>query len=117
VRQEHRAVQKGTVQADDLPARQKTCTDAGKPEINVIVDADQGKVTTNQRLGQGRRDARGLPPASTPRQTNGGQLERSVTSTTAAPYGYVLPKDQTEFGQAIADALKSLDVRCTTRRS
>jgi len=40
-------VQKGTVQeTDDLPARSKKCTDAGKPAINPVVDEDQGKVTT-----------------------------------------------------------------------
>jgi polar amino acid transport system substrate-binding protein len=101
--------QKDTVQVDDLTARSKTCTDAGKPEINIIVDADQGKVTTN--LVSGKTDAM---LADSPvglyaiQQTNGG-LEALGDIYDAAPYGYVLPKDQTEFGQAIADALKSLD--------
>ncbi len=39
-------VQKGTVQIDDITARSKKCTDAGKPAITQIVDGDQGKVTT-----------------------------------------------------------------------
>ena len=58
------AVQKGTVQADvDLPARQKACTDAGKPEINVLVDADQAKVTASVQSGKADAMLVDLPPA------------------------------------------------------
>ncbi len=32
-----------------------------------------------------------------------------MTSTEAAPYGYVVPKDETEFAQAIVEALKEID--------
>ena len=57
------AVQKGTVQADeDLPKRQAACKAAGKPDINVLVDADQAKVTASRAVRQGRRHA-GRPPA------------------------------------------------------
>jgi len=37
-----------------------------------------------------------------------GQLELLGDIYDAAPYGYVVAKDQTEFAQAIADAVKSL---------
>ena len=40
-------------------------------------------------------------------QTNG-QLELLGDIYDSAPYGYVVPKDQTEFAQALADAVKSL---------
>jgi polar amino acid transport system substrate-binding protein len=38
----------------------------------------------------------------------GGQLELLGTVYDSAPYGYVVKKDQTEFAQAIAGAVKSL---------
>jgi polar amino acid transport system substrate-binding protein len=41
-------------------------------------------------------------------QQTGGQLELLGNPYGAAPYGYVVKKDQTEFAQAIADAVKSL---------
>ncbi len=103
------AVQKGTVQADeDIPARNKKCTDAGKPEINVLVDADQGKVTT--MVDSGKADAMlvDLPPAIAAVDVTG-TLELLGTQYDSAPYGYVLPKGQEAFGQAIVDALKQLE--------
>ena len=103
------AVQKGTVQADeDLPARNKACTDAGKPEINVLVDADQAKVTATVQSGKADAMLVDLPPAIAAVDGTGGTLELLGEQYDSAPYGYVLAKDQTEFGQAIADALKAL---------
>jgi len=40
-------------------------------------------------------------------QTNG-QLELLGDVYDAAPYGYVIAKDQTEFAQTVADAVQSL---------
>lgn len=101
--------QKDTVQAEDLAARSKKCTDAGKPAINIIVDADQGKVTTNLVSGKTAAMLADSPVGLYAIQQTNGQLEALGDIYDAAPYGYVLPKDQTDFGQAIADALKSLD--------
>jgi polar amino acid transport system substrate-binding protein len=42
------------------------------------------------------------------KQTNG-QLEQLGDIYDAAPYGYVVPKKETAFAQAITEALKSLD--------
>ena len=103
------AVQKGTVQADeDLPARNTACTDAGKPEIKVLVDADQAKVTATVQSGKADAMLVDLPPAIAAVEGTGGTLELLGEQYDSAPYGYVLAKDQTEFGQAIADALKAL---------
>lgn len=103
-------VQKGTVQeTDDLPARSKKCTDAGKPAINPVVDEDQGKVTT--AVISGKADAM---LADSPvglyavKQTNG-QLEAAGQIYDAAPYGIVVAKDQTDFAKAIGDALTALN--------
>ena len=102
-------VQKGTVQADeDLPARQKACTDAGKPEIKVLVDADQAKVTASVQSGKADAMLVDLPPAIAAVDSTGGSLELLGEQYDSAPYGYVLPKDATDFGAAIVEALKQL---------
>ncbi|GAB3444310.1 ABC transporter substrate-binding protein [Phycicoccus ginsengisoli] len=100
-------VQKGTVQVDDLTARSKKCIAAGKPAIKQIVEQDQSKVTAD--LVSGKADAM---LADSPvclyavKQTNG-QLEALGDIYDSAPYGFVVPKDETDFAQAIADALKA----------
>jgi polar amino acid transport system substrate-binding protein len=102
-------VQKATVQIDDLAARSKKCVAAGKKPINPIVEELQVKV--NADVVSGKADAMA---ADTPiglyavKQTNGA-VEALGTSYDATPYGFVVPKAQTEFSQAIADALKSLE--------
>ena len=104
------AVQKGTVQADvDLPARQKAFTDAGKPEINVLVDADQAKVTASVQSGKADAMLVDLPPAIAAVDLTGGQLELLGEQYDSAPYGYVLKKEDTAFGEAIVEALKQLE--------
>jgi len=107
-------VQKGTIQADiDLPARNKTCTDAGKPEINVLVDADQAKVTAAVQSGKADAMLVDLPPAISAVDLTGGSLELLGEQYDSAPYGYVLKKEDTEFGEAIAEALKQLKTEGT----
>lgn len=102
------AVQKGTVQVDDLNARSKKCTDAGKPAITIDQYAGQDQATASIVSG---KDAAGLADspvmAYAVKQTNG-QLELLGQVYDAAPYGYVVKKDQTDFAQAIADAVKAL---------
>ena len=102
-------VQKGTVQADvDLPARQKACTDAGKPEINVLVDADQAKVTASVQSGKADAMLVDLPPAIAAVDSTGGTLELLGEQYDSAPYGSVLKKTDTDFGAAIVEALGQL---------
>jgi polar amino acid transport system substrate-binding protein len=102
-------VQKGTVQADeDLPARQKACTDAGKPEIKVLVDADQAKVTASVQSGKADAMLVDLPPAIAAVDSTDGTLELLGEQYDSAPYGYVLKKEDTAFGEAIVEALKAL---------
>ena len=102
------AVQKATVQVDDITARSKTCTDAGKPAITIDQYDAQSDATAAVVSG---KDVAGLADspvmAYAVKQTNG-QLELLGDVYDAAPYGYVVPKDQTEFAQAIADAVKAL---------
>ena len=101
-------VQKGTVQIDDLTARSKKCTDAGKPAIKQIIDADQSKVTASVISGKSDAMLADSPVGLYAVKQTNGQLEALGDIYDAAPYGFVVPKDQTDFAQAIADALKAM---------
>ena len=100
-------VQKDTVQVDDLKARSKKCTDAGKQPIDIVIDADQGKVTANLVSGRTVAMLADSPVGLYAVSQTDGQLEALGGIYDAAPYGFVVPKDQTDFAQAIADALKA----------
>jgi polar amino acid transport system substrate-binding protein len=104
------AVQKGTTQLeDDMPKRQAACKTAGKPAIKLVVRDKQDQATAD--LVGGKADAM---LADSPvvlyaiKQTNG-QLEQLGDIYDAAPYGYVVPKAETAFAQALVQALQSLN--------
>jgi len=102
------AVQKATVQVDDITARSQKCTDEGKPAITI--DQYDGQDEATAAVVSGKDDA-GLADspvmAYAVQQTNG-QLELLGDIYDSAPYGYVVAKDQPEFAQALADAVKAL---------
>jgi polar amino acid transport system substrate-binding protein len=102
------AVQKGTVQVDDLTTRSKKCTDAGKPAITIDQYDAQSDATAAVVSGKDEAGLADSPVmAYAVKQTNG-QLELLGDIYDSAPYGYVVKKDQTDFAQAIADAVKEL---------
>ena len=102
------AVQKATVQVDDITARSAACESAGKDPITIDQYDAQSDATAAVVSG---KDVAGLADspvmAYAVQQTNG-QLELLGDIYDAAPYGYVTAKDQTEFAQTLADAVKSL---------
>ena len=103
------AVQTNTVQdTEDLPKRHEACTAAGKPAITV--DRYQRQDQATAAVVSGKDDAMLADSpvlAYAVKQTNG-QLELLGDIYDAAPYGYVIEKDQTEFAQAVADAVQAL---------
>ena len=103
------AVQTGTVQeTEDLPKRQAACKSAGKPAITI--DSYQAQDQATAAVVSGKDDAMLADSpvlAYAVKQTNG-QLELLGDIYDSAPYGYVIKKDQTEFAQAVADAVKAL---------
>jgi polar amino acid transport system substrate-binding protein len=103
------AVQTNTVQdTEDLPKRDKACTAAGNPAITV--DRYQRQDQATAAVVSGKDDAMLADSpvlAYAVKQTNG-QLELLGDIYDAAPYGYVIEKDQTEFAQAVADAVQAL---------
>jgi polar amino acid transport system substrate-binding protein len=102
-------VQKGTVQIDDLTARSKKCTDAGKKPITQIVEQAQSKVTADVVSGKAAAMLADSPVGLYAVKQTSGQLEALGKIYAAAPYGFVIPKSETAFAQAIADALTSLN--------
>ena len=102
-------VQKGTVQIDDLTARSKKCTNAGKKPINQIVEELQVKVNADVVSGKADAMAADSPVGLYAVKQTNGAVEPVGASYASAPYGYVLPKGQTAFANAMVAALKSLD--------
>jgi polar amino acid transport system substrate-binding protein len=101
------AVQTGTVQeTDDLPVRQKKC---GSNKINVLSYDSQAQATSAVVTGKADAMLADSPVVAYALKQAGGKLEALGDIYDAAPYGYVLPKGEDEFAQAIVEALKQLD--------
>lgn len=101
-------VQKGTIQIDDLDARSKACEDAGKEPIKKVVDQQQSKVTASLISGKTEAMVADSPIALYAVKQNEAELEALGDIYDSAPYGVVVPKEDTEFGEAIAAAFESM---------
>jgi polar amino acid transport system substrate-binding protein len=102
------AVQKATVQIDDITARSEACTAAGKGEITIDQYEGQDEATAAVVSGKDDASLADSPVMAYAVQQTNGQLELLGDVYDAAPYGYVVARDQTEFAQVLADALKAL---------
>ncbi len=103
------AVQTNTVQdTEDLPKRQEACKSAGKPEITVDRYQRQDQATAAVVSGKDDAMLADSPVTAYAVEQTNGQLELLGDIYDAAPYGYVIEKDQTEFAQAVADAVSAL---------
>jgi len=101
------AVQTGTVQeTDDLPVRQKKC---GSNKINVLSYSLQSEATSAVVSGKADAMLADSPIVAYAVKQSGEKLEALGDIYDAAPYGFVLPKGQTEFAEAIAEAMKQLE--------
>ena len=102
------AVQTSTVQVDDVTAKSKKCTDAGKPKITIDQYQKQSDATNAVVTGKDDAMLADSPVcAYAVKQTNG-QLALSGEIYDSAPYGIVVPKDQTDFADAISQALQAM---------
>ncbi|MBB5869233.1 polar amino acid transport system substrate-binding protein [Allocatelliglobosispora scoriae] len=102
------AVQASTVQVDDITAKSKACTDAGKPAITI--EQFQGQDQASASVVSGKNDAMLADSPITAyavKQTNG-QLALVGDIYDSAPYGYVVKKDQTAYAEALRDAVAAL---------
>jgi polar amino acid transport system substrate-binding protein len=103
------AVQTNTVQdTEDLPKRQQACKSGGKPAITVDRYQRQDQATAAVVSGKDDAMLADSPIVAYAVKQTSGQLELLGDIYDAAPYGYVVKKDQTQFAQALADAVKAL---------
>ena len=103
------AVQTSTVQdTDDLPKRLKACTSTGKPAFTVDRYQDQGQATAAVVTGKDDAMLADSPVVAYAVKQAGGQLEALGDIYEAAPYGYVVKKDQTDFAEALSGAVSAL---------
>ncbi len=101
------AVQTGTTQQEvDLPVRQKKC---GSNPIKILPYDLQDKATS--AVVSGRADAMlaDSPVIAYAVQQTKNKLAALGDIYDAAPYGYVMNKDQTQFADAMAQALKETE--------
>jgi len=101
-------VQRGTIQVEDLTARNEACRAAGKPEIQMSELQQQTDVTlalTANRIVAMLADS---PVISYAETTTQGAVEQIGETYDTAPYGIVVKKNQGEFAEAIRAALQSL---------
>src|SRR3954470_11300524 len=102
------AVQKDTVQVDDITARSKKCMDAGKPAIAIEQFTLQSDVTSAVVTGKDDAELADSPViAYAIKQTNG-KLELVGDIYDSAPYGIVVPKAQGDYSKAIQGAVQKL---------
>jgi polar amino acid transport system substrate-binding protein len=100
------AVQTGTVQeTEDLPARQKKC---GADKIKILSFKGQDQATSAVVTGKADAMLADSPVAAYAVKQSAGKLATLGDIYEAAPYGYVLPKAETDFASAITEALKEV---------
>jgi len=102
------AVQNATVQLDDIKARSKKCTDAGKPAITIEPYTGQDEATSAVATGKDDAMLADLPPSVDAVRKNPDKLELLGENYDSAPYGFVVAKDQQAFAEAIQGALKQV---------
>ncbi|MDQ1696899.1 MAG: polar amino acid transport system substrate-binding protein [Frankiaceae bacterium] len=102
----HVAVQKDTVQVDDLAARSKMCTKAGKAAIKIDQYRAQDDATSAAISGKAAAMLADSPVCAYAVAKTNGQLELLGDIYDSAPYGYVLPKTATDFADAIKGGLE-----------
>ena len=102
------AVQKATVQVDDLNTRTKACTKAGKKGITIDQYDAQSDATNAVISGKDDAMLADSPVCAYAVQKTGGQLELLGDIYDSAPYGYVLPKGSQGFAAAVQGALQAV---------
>src|SRR6478735_337811 len=93
----------------DMGISSFSITDERKKQVNIIVEVGQDKVTADVTSGKADAMLADSPVGLYAVKQTGGQLEPVGSIYDSAPYGYVIPKSETEFGNALVDALKQLE--------
>ncbi len=101
------AGQKATVQVDDIEKRNADCKSAGKEEIAIQQYGLQSEATTAVVSGKADAMLADSPVVAYAIQQSG-KLEALGEIYDSAPYGIVVPKEETEFADSIAGAVDAL---------
>jgi polar amino acid transport system substrate-binding protein len=104
----HIAVQTSTTEADDLTARSKKCTDAGKSAITIDQFQNQDEATAAAVSGKDDAMSADSPVIDYAVKRAGGRLAALGDAFGTAPYGYVLKLSGTDLAKAISDAVNEL---------
>lgn len=99
------AVQRDTVQVEDIEARSAACTDAGQPEITIEQFQSQEQATASVVTGQNEAMLADSPICAYAVAQTDGALELAGEIYDAAPYGYVVASEQTDLADALQQAL------------
>lgn len=102
------AVQKDTVQVDDVTVRSTACTSAGKPAVTINPYPGQDAVANSVVSGKDDAMLADSPVTAYAVKQTDGQLQTLGDIYDSAPYGYVAAKTQTQFAEALREAVQSL---------
>jgi polar amino acid transport system substrate-binding protein len=102
------AVQKDTVQLEDITARSTACTSAGKPAVTIHSYPGQDAVADAVVSGKDDAMLADSPVAAYAVQQMEGELATLGEVYGSAPHGYVVAKDNPQFAGALRAAVQSL---------
>lgn len=102
------AVESTTVQdTEELPAKSKTCTDAGKPPIDVVKFDNQDQAANAVVVGQADAMSADSPVTLWAIKQTGGKLVQAGEVFNSAPYGWPVKKGS-PLAQSLLQALQHL---------
>jgi polar amino acid transport system substrate-binding protein len=96
-----------TEETDELPAKNKACTDAGKPPIQIVPFDGQDAATNAVVLGQTDAMSADSPVTLYAIKQSNGKLTQAGDIAGAAPYGWPVAKGS-PLGQSLKQALEHL---------
>jgi polar amino acid transport system substrate-binding protein len=96
-----------TEETDELPAKSKACTDAGKPPIEIVKFDGQDAATNAVVLGQVDAMSADSPVTLYAIKQTNGKLEQAGEIADAAPYGWPVAKGS-PLAQSLKQALEHL---------
>jgi polar amino acid transport system substrate-binding protein len=96
-----------TEETDELPAKSKACTDAGKPPIEILKFDGQDAATNAVVLGQADAMSADSPVTAYAIKQSNGKLEAAGEIFDSAPYGWPVAKGS-PLAQSLQKALEHL---------
>ena len=96
-----------TEETDELPAKSKACTDAGKPAIQIVSFDGQDAATNAVDLGQADAMSADSPVTLYAIKQSNGKLTQAGEIADAAPYGWPVKKGS-PLAQSLQKALEHL---------